>query len=66
MLMLEAVNEDRTECFGGATEEVWKRETERWRGRVRRDVRGCRHHRFRGRKIVGRSLGADRNVDEGM
>lgn len=66
VLMLEAANEDRTECLGGgAIEEVWERETERWRGCVRRDVRGCRHHHFRGMKIVGRSRGVDRDVDRG-
>lgn len=61
--MLEAVNEDQTDCFGWAIEEVWEEETRRWRKGVREDRARCRHHHHRShRNLVGKS--GERRSDE--
>ncbi|KAA8574408.1 hypothetical protein EYC84_005883 [Monilinia fructicola] len=63
LLMLEAVNEDQTDCFGWAIEEVWEEETRRWRKGVREDRARCRHHHHRShRNLVGKS--GERRSDE--
>lgn len=49
--MLEAVNEERADCFGWAVEEVWEEGSRLVR--VKED--GCRHHHLNKRNLVGKS-----------
>jgi len=58
-LMLEAINEDRTGCFGWAVEEVWEEEE----GRVgtKLEEGNCRHHHGNKRNLVGKG----RKLEEG-
>ncbi|ORY68736.1 uncharacterized protein BCR38DRAFT_406638 [Pseudomassariella vexata] len=44
LLMLEAVNENRTECFGWALEEAFERESAGWSLLLRPNHEGCMHH----------------------
>ncbi|RAL64462.1 hypothetical protein DID88_001938 [Monilinia fructigena] len=64
LLMLEAVNEDQTDCFGWAIEEVWEEEARRWRKGVRKDRARCRHHHRNHRNLVGKSLEHRSDVEE--
>ncbi|PQE19464.1 integral membrane protein [Rutstroemia sp. NJR-2017a WRK4] len=51
-LMLEAINEDRTGCFGWAVEEVW--EEEEGRLGMKLEKGNCRHHHGNKRNLVGK------------
>lgn len=53
LLMFEAVNENRSGCFGWAVERV----LESGRVRVRPDGEGCRHHHQNKRNLMGRGNG---------
>ncbi|ROV96767.1 hypothetical protein VMCG_07932 [Cytospora schulzeri] len=61
-LMLEAVNENRSECFGWALEEALGRSEEDLV--LRRDKSGCRHHHQEKRSfLTGKSVVDDDNDD---
>lgn len=66
LLMLEAVNEDRTDCFGWAIEEAWEEKTGKWRRGVRREEENCRHHHRNRRNLVGKSLEKRGDLEGGM
>jgi len=51
LLMLEAVNEERADCFGWAVEEVF----EQGESLVRVRPDGCRHHHRNTKNLVGKS-----------
>jgi hypothetical protein len=51
-LMLEAINEDRTGCFGWAVEEVWEEEEGRLGTKLEKG--NCRHHHGNKRNLVGK------------
>ena len=53
LLMVEAVNENRTGCFGWAVERVLQGENG-WIWRVRADTSGCRHHHQNKKNLVGK------------
>ena len=58
LLMLEAVNENRTGCFGWALEKLLERDGENGaRVRVRPDKDRCSHHHKNKRNLVGKSDG---------
>ena len=61
LLMFEAVNENRTGCFGWAVERLVEGDREKsakiW---VRPDKDGCRHHHTNKRNLLGRGDGENR------
>lgn len=56
LLMLEAVNEERADCFGWAVEEVWEEGAKLIR--VKTDEEGCRHHHRNKKNLVGKGRAA--------
>ncbi|KAM3072427.1 hypothetical protein ACMFMG_009228 [Clarireedia jacksonii] len=60
LLMLEAINEDRTGCFGWAVEEVWVEEEGRLGMKLEKG--DCRHHHGNKRNLVGK--GRDMEEDK--
>jgi hypothetical protein len=54
-LMLEAINENRTECFGWAVEQVL--EDQNIRSKIQPDTHGCEHHHHNRENLVGKSAG---------
>jgi hypothetical protein len=63
LLMLEAVNENRSGCFGWALEQVWD---ERFaNGIIHVRPRGCTHHHQNKRNLIGKAKrGADAQAAE--
>jgi hypothetical protein len=59
LLMLEAVNENRSDCFGWALEEAYEKETGRW---TLRHEDHCRHHHHNKKGWLTRSKSHE--VDE--
>lgn len=58
LLMLEAVNENRTGCFGWALEQVLEGHDEKGdRIAVRPEKNGCSHHHTNKKNLVGKSNG---------
>lgn len=53
LLMVEAVNENRTGCFGWALERVLEGEKGGFKWRVKSDTTGCTHHHQNKRNLVG-------------
>jgi hypothetical protein len=51
LLMIEAINENKTDCFGWAVEEVLEE-----RGLIRLKANGCTHHHKNKKNLVGKGL----------
>ena len=54
LLMIEAVNENRTDCFGWAVEEVLEEE-----GLIRLKPHGCTHHHKNKGNLVGKGKASE-------
>jgi len=64
LLMLEAVNEDHSGCFGWAVEQVWEEHEHHEKGvtlQLRPDAKACKHHHSNKHTFLG--AGQEKDVD---
>jgi hypothetical protein len=59
LLMIEAINEDRSDCFGWAVEEALEKEGLL---RLRPDHEGCTHHHSNKRTFLGHGKASEGNL----
>jgi hypothetical protein len=60
LLMIEAVNENRSDCFGWAVEEAFE---EKGLMRIRPDRDHCRHHHSNKHTFLGRGKASEGNIN---